>query len=314
MNKIDKDTFRRLSKRSDMLGITHISLHLSILFLSLFMFHYFFISQFYLLSIISFLSYGFVVSFLGWTGAAHEMAHRSAFASQKINEFFLNVCCFLTWSNKVYFRKTHMAHHKNTFVQDIDYEVEWDIKKSINPNISLVLFDILKCYRTLKAFILNSVNIVPANKLSNLELDNDMIFRLSLFKFSRGIVIAHLSVLSILLLLNVPHIALVILFGPFAFTYPSRLLAFAQHHGMEPVPKITTENSRTVILNRILSFLYWNMNYHVEHHLYPNVPFYRLPELRSKLFGYYDEKRMSLINVFELLKSDQKKVLRKVKI
>jgi fatty acid desaturase len=30
-------------------------------------------------------------------------------------------------------------------------------------------------------------------------------------------------------------------------------------------------------------FLYWNMNYHVEHHMFPMVPYYRLPELHEEI-------------------------------
>lgn len=29
----------------------------------------------------------------------------------------------------------------------------------------------------------------------------------------------------------------------------------------------------------VISFFYWNMNYHVEHHMYPGVPCYNLPRL-----------------------------------
>jgi fatty acid desaturase len=32
-----------------------------------------------------------------------------------------------------------------------------------------------------------------------------------------------------------------------------------------------------------MAFFYANMNYHVEHHMYPSVPFYRLPELSHML-------------------------------
>jgi fatty acid desaturase len=32
-----------------------------------------------------------------------------------------------------------------------------------------------------------------------------------------------------------------------------------------------------------MSFLYWNMNYHVEHHMYAGVPFYNLPRFHSVL-------------------------------
>ena len=39
------------------------------------------------------------------------------------------------------------------------------------------------------------------------------------------------------------------------------------------------ENTRTVKLNPILEFLYWNMNYHIEHHMFPKIPFYNLKKL-----------------------------------
>jgi fatty acid desaturase len=44
-------------------------------------------------------------------------------------------------------------------------------------------------------------------------------------------------------------------------------------------------NTRTVKMGRINRFLYWNMNYHVEHHMFPMVPHYRLPELHEEVKG-----------------------------
>jgi fatty acid desaturase len=32
-----------------------------------------------------------------------------------------------------------------------------------------------------------------------------------------------------------------------------------------------------------MSFLYWNMNFHCEHHMYAAVPFYNLPGLHEEL-------------------------------
>ena len=42
-------------------------------------------------------------------------------------------------------------------------------------------------------------------------------------------------------------------------------------------------NSRTVYMNPVLRFLYWNMNYHVEHHMFPMVPYHALPELHEAI-------------------------------
>ena len=40
-------------------------------------------------------------------------------------------------------------------------------------------------------------------------------------------------------------------------------------------------NSRTVLMNPISRFIYWNMNYHVEHHMFPMVPYHALPRLHE---------------------------------
>ena len=42
-------------------------------------------------------------------------------------------------------------------------------------------------------------------------------------------------------------------------------------------------NSRTVYMNPVFRFLYWNMNYHVEHHMFPMVPYHRLPDLHARM-------------------------------
>ena len=40
-------------------------------------------------------------------------------------------------------------------------------------------------------------------------------------------------------------------------------------------------NSRTVYMNPVFRFIYWNMNYHVEHHMFPMVPYHALPKLHE---------------------------------
>jgi MocE subfamily Rieske [2Fe-2S] domain protein len=40
-------------------------------------------------------------------------------------------------------------------------------------------------------------------------------------------------------------------------------------------------NCRTVHLNPVNRFIYWNMNYHLEHHMFPLVPYHALPRLHE---------------------------------
>jgi fatty acid desaturase len=48
----------------------------------------------------------------------------------------------------------------------------------------------------------------------------------------------------------------------------------------EPDP---LRNTRTVDVAAPWRFLAWNMNYHAEHHIAPQVPFHALPRLRAQL-------------------------------
>ena len=56
-----------------------------------------------------------------------------------------------------------------------------------------------------------------------------------------------------------------------------------QHAGLQENVLDHRLNCRTVYMNRIHRFLYWNMNYHVEHHMFPMVPYHALPLLHQEV-------------------------------
>ena len=51
--------------------------------------------------------------------------------------------------------------------------------------------------------------------------------------------------------------------------------------------KVDTKDHRlstySVRINPVLSFLYWHMEYHLEHHMFPMVPSYNLKKLRKEI-------------------------------
>jgi fatty acid desaturase len=57
-------------------------------------------------------------------------------------------------------------------------------------------------------------------------------------------------------------------------------------HGMTTGGNEMTD-TRTVATNPVLSFLMCNINYHIEHHLYPGVPWYNLPKVHELLQDEY---------------------------
>ena len=78
----------------------------------------------------------------------------------------------------------------------------------------------------------------------------------------------------------------VLLVGPLPTMYGawfSILMGLTQHAGLAENVLDHRLNSRTVYMNPVFRFLYWNMNYHVEHHMFPMVPYHRLPDLHARM-------------------------------
>ena len=61
--------------------------------------------------------------------------------------------------------------------------------------------------------------------------------------------------------------------------------SWAEHALTRPGDPLTC--TRTVTSNRVVSFLMCNLNYHLEHHLFPGVPWYNLPALHALLADEY---------------------------
>jgi fatty acid desaturase len=77
---------------------------------------------------------------------------------------------------------------------------------------------------------------------------------------------------------------LVLVGGPRLYgTFMHMLFALTQHSGMGENVIDHRLNTRTVHMCRVNRFLYWNMNYHVEHHMFPMVPSHKLPELHEEI-------------------------------
>lgn len=72
------------------------------------------------------------------------------------------------------------------------------------------------------------------------------------------------------------------------FTSLSAVVIFrslCEHHGAVSGDRWT--NTRGMEVGAFLGFLWSNSSYHLEHHLYPQVPFHKLPELRRLLATQY---------------------------
>ncbi len=62
-------------------------------------------------------------------------------------------------------------------------------------------------------------------------------------------------------------------------------LGLTQHAGLGEDTYDHRENTRTVRVNPVYRYLYMNMNYHIEHHSVPMVPYHALAKLHAAVAG-----------------------------
>jgi fatty acid desaturase len=65
----------------------------------------------------------------------------------------------------------------------------------------------------------------------------------------------------------------------------SVLRSVTEHHDVTEGSAWT--NARSIVTHPLIEFLWSNVNYHLEHHLYPSVPYHALPALRRALSADY---------------------------
>jgi fatty acid desaturase len=93
----------------------------------------------------------------------------------------------------------------------------------------------------------------------------------------------------------------VLLIGPLPTMYGAWvhvMTGVTQHGGLAEDVLDHRLNSRTVYMNPVLRFLYWNMNYHVEHHMFPMVPYHALPALHEEMKPYCPPASASVFAAF----------------
>ena len=174
-----------------------------------------------------------------------------------------------------FFEKSHNYHHKNTFDADdseVSNKIDWTIKYLIN----YLLIDLTALVRKPMYAILNSFGFFP--NFTKIQ-DTKIIKAAREILFVQSLYLITIYVLSNSIALLALHFVV-----PFTGTFFAKFLAEAQHSGLSKNKDLgALFHSRTLILPKPLAFLYSNMNYHVEHHFAPSVPYYNLPILHTIL-------------------------------
>ena len=198
----------------------------------------------------------------------HECTHRTPFASDALCDRVGQVCGVLLINPFQWFRYFHLAHHRFTNIEGKDPELAGTKPKTRAAWLWHVSgFPLwISSVRTLFRLALGREGADYLPTRARVKAEREARVMLGLYA------LAGLSFLWSDLLLWF-WIVPAVLGQPFLRLY---LLA---EHGDCPHVVDMFANTRTTFTTGLVRFLAWNMPYHAEHHVFPNVPFHNLPAL-----------------------------------
>jgi len=199
----------------------------------------------------------------------HECTHRTPFAQDALSDRVGQAIGFLILNPFHWFRAFHLAHHRHTN-QPGDPELEGDApvtRAGWAWHVSGLPY-----WRAQGALLIRLARgrerPVWLSATARARAQAEARVLLALYA------VAALSLMWTPVLLWV-WVVPVLLGQPFL-----RVYLLAEHGDCARVADML-QNTRTTFTNRIVRFLAWNMPYHAEHHLAPQVPFHRLPQLHG---------------------------------
>ena len=193
-----------------------------------------------------------------------------------MNHVVYEIASFMLMRNPVTWRWSHARHHTDTIIVGRDAE----IATMRPPALLRLLFSyigVLDVWSSLMGILRNAMGtITPDEKSFIPETEQPKAIRAARVHIAIYILTIALAVYIHswlpLMLIGLPR-----MYG----CWHMLLTGILQHGGLADNVTDHRLNSRTVYMNPISRFLYWNMNYHVEHHMFPMVPFHALPRLHE---------------------------------
>ena len=206
----------------------------------------------------------------------HESGHGTAFKTDWMNNALYEIASFMVMREATPWRWSHTRHHSDTIIVGRDPEIAVPRPPSI-PVFILNFFGVVVIPRYFRRVVLHSTGRLTTEEKTYVpESEYEKVFLrariyLLIYAVVIGLAIYHRSILPLM------FIGLPTLYG----AWLTQIYGDTQHAGLAENVLDHRLNCRTVYMNPINRYLYWNMNYHVEHHMFPLVPYHNLPRLHE---------------------------------
>lgn len=208
----------------------------------------------------------------------HESSHGTAFKTRWMNDALYQVACFMVLRRPTRWRWSHTRHHTDTLVVGSDPEIAAPVPADL-VTMAMNVFALKGGVTELGRVVANAFGRLDEEEKTFVpEMEWDRLITqcrvwLVLYAVVAGVALYSQSWLPLF------YVGLPSFVGAWLYNF----FGLTQHAGLPENVLDHRRNCRTVHMNPVFRFLYWNMNYHVEHHMYPMVPYHALPKLHEAI-------------------------------
>ena len=213
----------------------------------------------------------------------HECGHGTAFRTRWLNDVVYHIASFQVVRNPVNWRWSHARHHTDTIIVGRDAEIAW--MHPVNLALkALAYVGIWDTWLSLKVLARNAAGILSPDEKDYIPASE---WPAAIFwaRVHMAIYAATAALALGMLLAGMgwkATIPFLLIGGPRVYgCWHMVMTGLLQHGGLAEDVVDHRLNSRTLYMNPVSRWIYWNMNYHVEHHMFPMVPYYALPALHE---------------------------------
>ena len=223
----------------------------------------------------------------------HECGHGTAFKSRWANDVVYTVASFMLLREPTMWRWSHVRHHSDTIIVGRDPEISFPRPFKVRVVLANYLH-LLNGPAMLRRMVRHAFGSIDDDARDFVPEDDlpRVVWEARIFvAILAGVIAWSVLIGSIvpLLFIGLPSFYGVWLLWFFAVT---------QHGGLREDVLDHRLNTRTVYINPVFRFLYLNMNYHLEHHLFPSVPYHHLPQLHAEIKHHLPPPKTSMFAAY----------------
>jgi fatty acid desaturase len=195
-----------------------------------------------------------------------------------MNDALYEIASFMVFRESVPWRWSHTRHHTDTIIVGRDPE----IAVPRPPDLVALALSFFSLQRVPKEFVKMVRHcfgqLTTEEKTYIPDEERHKVYRNArIYILIYAVVIAWAIVIHSILPLM--YIGLPVFYGAWLMI----IFGLTQHAGLAEDVLDHRLNCRTVYMNPVFRFLYWEMNYHIEHHMFPMVPYHALGKLHQEL-------------------------------